>query len=156
MKFNAIAILTVFQVLVKADEAATAAAAAQCGDLGVLSFNAKDLPDGVNASDVRNCAEHPLGNGNMLKRDNDNETTTESRGLDLLSPRDCYDKAPYGCTDGYCWKACGSAGDGKWCWTANNGGLGSWITCKTYNDCGGSALYACGKGLNCKTCGCSC
>ncbi|KAL2846342.1 hypothetical protein BJX68DRAFT_268806 [Aspergillus pseudodeflectus] len=39
---------------------------AECGALGVMTFDPADLPDGVLPSDVRKCHDHPLGrNGNL-------------------------------------------------------------------------------------------
>lgn len=146
-------------------------AAAECGDLGVLSVVEADLPAGVNRAEVRTCLEHPLKGaherhaGSLAPLDNAQIEAAVSAydrrlasaptpELGALEARACYYEAPYGCSDGYCWKACGSAGDGKWCWTANNLGWGSWITCHTYNDCG-STTYSCGQG-GCDACGCSC
>ena len=41
--------------------AATSNAAAECGALGVMNYDAKDLPEDVAPEDVRLCADHPLG-----------------------------------------------------------------------------------------------
>lgn len=36
-------------------------AAEECGDLGVMEVDPKDLPEGVTMADVRLCREHPVG-----------------------------------------------------------------------------------------------
>ncbi|PLB47060.1 hypothetical protein P170DRAFT_412582 [Aspergillus steynii IBT 23096] len=38
-----------------------AAAEAQCGSLGVMRIDPAELPEGVRMTDVRMCADHPLG-----------------------------------------------------------------------------------------------
>ncbi|RAL15125.1 uncharacterized protein BO97DRAFT_403750 [Aspergillus homomorphus CBS 101889] len=38
-----------------------AAAKAECGSLGVMMIDPAELPEGVTMSDVRMCADHPLG-----------------------------------------------------------------------------------------------
>jgi hypothetical protein len=38
-----------------------AAAEAECGSLGVMRIDPAELPEGVMVSDVRMCADHPLG-----------------------------------------------------------------------------------------------
>ncbi|RMJ21856.1 hypothetical protein PHISP_07278 [Aspergillus sp. HF37] len=37
-------------------------AAEECGDLGVMEVDPKDLPEGVTMADVRLCRERPVGN----------------------------------------------------------------------------------------------
>ncbi|KAM0256816.1 hypothetical protein ACHAQJ_004768 [Trichoderma viride] len=37
-----------------------------CGELGVMKFNASELPSDVSAGDVRMCAEHPHGRNRSL------------------------------------------------------------------------------------------
>ncbi|CEL01997.1 hypothetical protein ASPCAL01573 [Aspergillus calidoustus] len=161
---------------------------AECGALGVMTFDPADLPDGVLPSDVRKCRDHPLGRNRSLESgslappaaikgslynstsDTDTEaeaetdtnrdtTPVETRSdLDLdLDPEvnlnvgtreqaACEWKAEYGCPgSGYCWKTCGK--QGEWCWTATKGGIGSWITCSTWRDCG-THTYACARGLS--------
>ncbi|KAF9534046.1 hypothetical protein CPB83DRAFT_728072, partial [Crepidotus variabilis] len=49
----------------------------------------------------------------------------------------CWYDSQIGCTGGYCWKVCGN--NGEWCWTANNGGVGSLISCSNWQDCSFSA-----------------
>ncbi|KAK2002766.1 hypothetical protein LX36DRAFT_687969 [Colletotrichum falcatum] len=124
---------------------ADARVAAICGDLGVLTFEDGKLPDGVSPGDVRMCAGHPNG---------------QVRVLDPLQGASaCYYTAPYGCSGGYCWKACGETiGDGRWCWTAGDGGIGPWSKCSTYVDCGTNpSTQACGVGcIKPNQCGCSC
>ncbi|KAF2664965.1 hypothetical protein BT63DRAFT_428917 [Microthyrium microscopicum] len=109
--------------------------ASACGTLGVMP-----VPEGLNAFDVRACAEHPL----------DNVVNLGAR--DLSAQETCWFGKQVGCTGGYCWKVCDSGG--KWCWTAKNGGHGDWWTCAKDNDCQEGGDYACGIG--CSKCGCSC
>ena len=40
-----------------------AAAEAECGSLGVMRIDPAELPEGVTMTDVRMCADHPLGPG---------------------------------------------------------------------------------------------
>ncbi|PWY76124.1 hypothetical protein BO94DRAFT_538503 [Aspergillus sclerotioniger CBS 115572] len=140
---------------------------AECGDLDIMAVSKADLPEGVSPSDVRKCKDHPLGRNRSLEGaslapqdDIDpslsiNTTATsevEARSdLNTLGERSCYSAAPYGCSKGYCWKACGE--NGEWCWTARKAGVGAWYTCSTYKDCG-TTTYACGVG--CPSCGCGC
>ncbi|CEI69446.1 hypothetical protein FVEN_g6969 [Fusarium venenatum] len=35
-----------------------------CGRLGPMTWNPKDLPEGVDVSQIRMCADHPAGAGN--------------------------------------------------------------------------------------------
>ncbi|KAK6811622.1 hypothetical protein RU639_012522 [Aspergillus parasiticus] len=39
------------------------AAEAECGSLGVMRIDPAELPEGVTMTDVRMCADHPLGPG---------------------------------------------------------------------------------------------
>ena len=148
--------------------AAVSNAAAECGDLGVMpSYRAEEIPKGVVAEEIRTCANHPLGRerhldtASLAPKEADEREPSEinftpadavKSEANVLEERTCEYDAPYGCSKGYCWKVCG--GGGEWCWTAANGGLGSWLTCTTWNDCG-QITYACGRGL-CDDCGCSC
>ena len=142
-------------------------AATECGDLGVMTVDPNTLPEGMKTIDVRKCADHPIGKNRegvwqslapieeFEKREL--SSPADIKRASLLAPRAeqaCYYNAGLGCSGGYCWKACGQPGDGKWCWTAAGDGSGNWLTCKTYNDCNGNA--ACGKGIGCSSCGCSC
>ncbi|PLB47061.1 hypothetical protein P170DRAFT_438773 [Aspergillus steynii IBT 23096] len=146
----------------------------ECGDLGVMTVDPADLPAGVAPSDVRKCLDHPLGRNRHVKGASlapldavdasfyngtgDTDTSpVEARvdGLDgALEKRACYKDAPYGCSGGYCWKACGDMNKGEWCWTAAKDGLGAWMKCSTWQHCG-TTSYACGKG-GCQACGCGC
>lgn len=138
---------------------AAAADAMACRDLGgVMRIKSSELPEGVSVSDVRKCVEHPHGRQRILDKASlapfeANSTLAERVPLDLeeRDAQKCYNAAPYGCDGGYCWKSCGKKG--QWCWTAHKGGLGSWIKCKTFHDCG-QATYACGRGG--ASGGCSC
>lgn len=146
---------------------------AECGDLGVMTVDPADLPVGVAPSDVRKCLDHPLGRNRPVKGASlaplddvddsfyddmvDEDTSpveTRADGLGALRERGCKKEAPYGCAGGYCWKACGNMNIGEWCWTAKKGGIGGWIQCTRWQDCG-TKTYACGKG-GCLSCGCSC
>ncbi|KAJ7232483.1 hypothetical protein B0H12DRAFT_1145201 [Mycena haematopus] len=123
-------------------------AADECGALGVLEVP-DVLPEGVNPTDIRTCAGHPLEvNGTRANRD----------GFQGLAARACVTDATLGCTVengvGYCWKVCGTGG--QWCWTASNGGYGGWDTCISAKDCGtDNNEFGCGAG-GCDSCGCSC
>lgn len=33
----------------------------ECGRLGVMKIDLSELPEGVDPSEIRNCADHPLG-----------------------------------------------------------------------------------------------
>ncbi|KAL4901519.1 hypothetical protein BDW74DRAFT_84033 [Aspergillus multicolor] len=161
----------------RAVEGEDAARIVECGDLDVMRVSAADLPAGVSPIDVRKCLDHPLGRNRHVKGASlaplnavepsffnngtvNTGTDTDTSPADLearssaLQERACYKDAPYGCSGGYCWKACGNTDKGEWCWTANKAGLGSWITCSKWQDCG-TATYACGRG-GCPSCGCSC
>ncbi|RBQ76052.1 hypothetical protein FVER14953_12459 [Fusarium verticillioides] len=146
-----------------------AGAVAICDDLGILNIAPGDLPEGVAPSELRLCADHPMGRNRTLdplegaslapmeEEDLDPDTTaTPSAGL--FEERACYDKAPYGCSRGYCWKQCGASRSGKWCWTASGMGGGPWRTCDKYENCG-TNKFTFGCGSNCwvsRSCGCSC
>lgn len=143
--------------------ATDAKAAAECGDLGVMTIDLSTLSDSMNASDVRQCREHPEGrnrDGSSLApiEEFEKRDPADIKRASLLAPREaqaCEYSAGLGCSRrGYCWKACGSPGDGKWCWTAAGDGSGAWLTCNTYADCNPNAQ--CGKGTGCLSCGCSC
>ncbi|KAI1416863.1 hypothetical protein F5Y13DRAFT_204254 [Hypoxylon sp. FL1857] len=158
MRFNvSIALLAAQATGIFAAGASTAsqATAAECGDLGVMKYDQAELPHDVQASDVRKCANHPLkgherakGQGSLAPK---NAADSSHDNATIAQPRDCSYDAPYGCYEGYCWKACGDPGE--WCWTARKAGFGSWYKCDTYKDCG-TLTYACGK--HCDSCGCSC
>ncbi|KAL6858135.1 hypothetical protein ACO1O0_005588 [Amphichorda felina] len=139
MKFTIVTLLA----LNAAGVFASPAAKDVCGDLGVMEVDLSNLPEGVDPTKIRTCADHPS------KLSSENEENSP-----LLAKRDCwYGKTP-GCSkDGWCYKSCGDAGSGQWCWAAENGGLGDWISCSSDSQC--SQNMACGKG-NCDACGCSC
>ena len=142
-----------------------AALVEECGDLGVL-----EVPEGADASEYRKCANHPLGenprkywqslapiDAEFVKRDAlANPVDLKGANIFDRAAQACYYQAGLGCSGGYCWKACATPGDGKWCWTAGGDGGGPWLTCGSYSDC--SSGSSCGK--NCKpgnkACGCSC
>lgn len=122
-----------------------------CGSLGLMVPDGAKLPAGVNASDVRKCAEHPLGRqagpGGLVKR---------GGGCGGTGGKES------GCSEGFCWKDCHGIdviigqNFGAWCWTARGDeGFGNWYPCTRDSDCKPS--YACGKaimGTYCGLCGC--
>ncbi|KAF8188471.1 hypothetical protein K438DRAFT_1594301 [Mycena galopus ATCC 62051] len=131
--------------------------AEQCGDLGVMNISAIDLAAiGITPQDVRTCAGHPEGDAHPM---DDSRRGGAQNGTLALTPVDdaCYYQAGLGCSkNGYCWSACGTPGDGQWCWLAYGAGYGSWQTCTTYADCGGITT-ACGAGCFATGyCGCGC
>ncbi|KAL2809078.1 hypothetical protein BJX63DRAFT_445530 [Aspergillus granulosus] len=85
-----------------------------------------DLPAGVAPSDVRKCLDHPLGQNRHVKGASlapldavdasfynstvDIDTSPMEARSDGLGARGTasYKDAPYGCSSGYCWKACGT------------------------------------------------
>ncbi|RDA86919.1 hypothetical protein CP532_1846 [Ophiocordyceps camponoti-leonardi (nom. inval.)] len=125
--------LAVFQVAGVLASPTESSAQAECGLLGVMKIDLTKLPTGVDPNDIRKCAEHPLRHS--------------------LNRRDCWFGDQAGCSKGYCYRNCGTGGSGQWCWSASNGGLGGWITCKKNSDC--NINMSCGIG-GCKSCGCSC
>jgi len=158
--------------------APTEDAAAECGDLGVMSIPNRLLA-GVNPAEVRKCLEHPLAHSEpspyppqppptradlwaTVAVDLSIESGPESSVVvaraevtaDLV-PRACFFGDQYGCSGGYCWKRCGL--QGEWCWLAYNAGYGAWTKCFRAADCVGFAQPEpdCGKG-GCDACGCSC
>ncbi|KAL5092916.1 hypothetical protein Trisim1_000648 [Trichoderma cf. simile WF8] len=132
-----------------------------CGDLEVMKMDVNQLPTGISPDSVRMCEEHPLNQdgidildgASLAPADVSQRGVTSALPLYFGVKRACYYAAPYGCTRGYCWKACDD--DGKWCWTASQGGYGNWATCKTFEDCGlDDDDFGCGK--RCQRCGCGC
>ncbi|KAK1712028.1 hypothetical protein BDP67DRAFT_592438 [Colletotrichum lupini] len=116
---------------------APATTAERCGSLGVMTYTAASLDTsaaggtGVHPAQIRTCQDHPLG--------------PVPRPEHAVGPH-------YGCSGGYCYKACD--GNGRWCWTARNRGYGDWQTCDTNSDCANLDNVGCGKG--CASCGCGC
>ncbi|KAE8154231.1 hypothetical protein BDV25DRAFT_126703 [Aspergillus avenaceus] len=148
-------------------------AVVECGDLEVMTVDPADLPEGVSLSDVRKCRNHPLGRNRYVKGASmapldavdaafyngtvgaeTSPVESLSDNLSSLEKRSCYKGAPYGCSGGYCWKACGNIEKGEWCWTAKKLGLGAWDKCSRWQDCG-TATFSCGRGA-CPSCGCGC
>ena len=128
----------------------------ECGDLGVMDFDVKDLPEGVKPEDVRKCRDHP----NSLSSPN-NHTNI----LAQSSRNSCYfGKQAIGCSNLYCWAKCSSNGQsvddkGEWCWLAGGGGFGPWQGCQTDLDCL-KTQDSTGCGVEtwwpCPACGCGC
>lgn len=160
MKFNIGLIAIALQVAgVLSIAAPDAAAAAECGPLGVMT-----VADGADPSQVRRCVDHPIGK----RRDHvwqslappeylEERSLADLKGRDIFASKEqeCYYDAGLGCSGGYCWRACGNKpGNGKWCWTAAGDGTGNWLTCIGYIQCNPHA--ACGKGNQCESCGCGC
>ncbi|KAF5177532.1 hypothetical protein FRX31_032882 [Thalictrum thalictroides] len=164
MKLNIIILFIAVQ-LAGIFAAAISNSAAECGSLAVMST--KHLPASINAADVRKCADHPLGHKrsgvqSLAPMSND-DLIVAAANVNLLASGEvqadaCYYDAPYGCSNGYCWKDCGPAGRGQWCWLAANGGAGDWTKCSTYDQCRVVPGADCGR--NCKqgsnACGCNC
>lgn len=118
----------------------------ECGGLGVFQVDLATLPVGVDATQLRPCANHPLG----LAKEAEAKAAA-AQGLEgNISAKACATNTK-GCEKGYCWRRCGTGG--SWCWAAKNDGWGDWITCKSANDC--TTSMACGQG-ECPACGCSC
>ncbi|KAK2732295.1 hypothetical protein CKAH01_02241 [Colletotrichum kahawae] len=106
-----------------------------------MSYTAGSMDEkGVDPSQIRKCKEHPLGS---------NPRPEGAHGWGK-----CWDVDPgeYGCSRGYCYRACD--GDGRWCWTARNRGYGLWKTCDARADCRVADDISCGRG--CRASGCSC
>ncbi|KAF5569347.1 hypothetical protein FPHYL_2162 [Fusarium phyllophilum] len=168
MKYNSTILVLAYSTLISAGPSTISGAEAVCGDLGILQVPPGNLPDGVEPSDLRLCADRPLVRNRTLDpakgaslaplEEGDIPDTTPTGASRLFQKRRCYYGAPYGCSDKYCWKSCGAKGSGKWCWTATAGGVGPWARCKSWEGCGTNGLqYGCGK--NCVlpgVCGCSC
>ncbi|KAF4216836.1 hypothetical protein CNMCM8980_007331 [Aspergillus fumigatiaffinis] len=134
----------------------------ECGSLGVMMYDPDALPEGATAADVRKCDGHPLGRhrptegASLAPWDAALELAPQSgaAGLETRAKNACYLDAPYGCSGGFCWKACGNTDRGEWCWTATLGGTGSYIACKRWQDCG-TFSYACSHGIS-PAAGCGC
>ncbi|KAJ4137212.1 hypothetical protein NW768_002794 [Fusarium equiseti] len=81
-------------------------AAAVCGDLGILNIAPGDLPEGVEPSELRLCADHPMGRNRtldpaegaslapMTEEEDLEPDTTPAAGASLFEERACYYKAP--------------------------------------------------------------
>ncbi|KAK1544858.1 hypothetical protein CPAR01_02360 [Colletotrichum paranaense] len=155
---------------------APATTAEQCGSLGVMTYTAASLDtsaaggNGVDPAQIRTCQDHPLGPAPRPEHavgprpapaDNKvgggaNSTTVNRWGWGWGwwhggggGWGNCWDVDPgdYGCSGGYCYKACD--GDGRWCWTARNRGYGDWQTCDRDSDCANLDNVGCGKGFYC-------
>lgn len=153
-----LSIVGLFAASAAASPASTdAALKKECGSLGVMKLDISEM-EGVDPTQIRHCAEHPLGgqgpSKDMAERDISEVDSHDETGLVDLSARSCYTGSLLGgCYQGYCWKKCDVLTSGHWCWTAFNNGAGAWHTCTTDIQC--ILTEACGAG-NCKSCGCSC
>ncbi|KAG7097998.1 hypothetical protein E1B28_005306 [Marasmius oreades] len=148
MQLSQLAFLVILHTAMAQVNVPSAADIAECGELGVLTYNLTDLPEGVDPKSVRKCAGHPglpQITPEIAARDGAPVST-------ILGKRSCwYGTNPYGCSSGFCWKSCGS--DGEWCFTAQNDGWGAYNTCNTNFDC--NEDMTCAQG-DCAGCGCSC
>ncbi|KAF6825845.1 hypothetical protein CPLU01_10042 [Colletotrichum plurivorum] len=148
---------------------APAASAEKCGDLGLMTFADGSLEKDVDPAQIRACKEHPLPNPRPEGAIGPHPVSDTQEVADNLTVANywgwrggkhpgwgyCWkaDPGEYGCSRGYCYKACDDSG--RWCWTARNRGYGSWKTCDSRADCRVDATDGgCGRG--CKACGCSC
>ncbi|KAL5609732.1 hypothetical protein FOVSG1_004413 [Fusarium oxysporum f. sp. vasinfectum] len=168
MKYNSAILVLAYSTLISAVSSTISGAETVCGDIGILQIAPGTLPDGVEPSDLRLCADHPLGRNQTLDpaegaslaplEEGDIPDTTPTGASRLFQKRRCYYKAPYGCSDKYYWKSYSEKGSGKWCWTATAGGVGPWARCMKWEGYGTNGLqHDCGK--NCvlpSVCGCSC
>lgn len=129
--------------------------ALECGNLGVMTLSDADRAVGLNAADIRKCADHPLGRHRDLAESSQPPMDVGRSVPPELTAREgfaCEYSAPYGCSKGYCWKVCGSGGE--WCWTTVGNPRSAWKTCGNWRDC--SQGLSCGEGVGCGSCGCSC
>ncbi|OAA70175.1 hypothetical protein LEL_09991 [Akanthomyces lecanii RCEF 1005] len=164
MKSVSILHLIVTAALLPANVLSQLSAEEICGDLGVLTITAEELSKVDDKGALRMCADHPLGRNRTLDVTGGASLAPWSEGESAsdnnpLQSRACKREAPYGCADGYCWKACGDKRKGYWCWTAGNWGKGGWNKCKRWQNCqpNDDANFGCGR--NCRrpgVCGCSC
>ncbi|KAK4172603.1 hypothetical protein QBC36DRAFT_337493 [Triangularia setosa] len=151
----------------------TARLTAECGELGVMTYNMTALPDYIDLGAIRkwyvsffffiiitvfslsvnsflsdHSADHPF----RLTQLKD----PQPQKREILEKRVCYYDKPYGCGRGNrCFQQCGS---GQWCWLAANHGMGDWISCSSDSQCNSvNTDWGCGVGdKDCKACGCSC
>ncbi|KAH7242612.1 hypothetical protein BKA59DRAFT_530383 [Fusarium tricinctum] len=145
--------------------------AAVCGDLGILNISPGELPEGVEPSDLRLCADHPMGRNRtvdpnegaslapMEEEDEENSETTPTPSASLFEEKSCWYASPYGCSRGYCWKNCGPERSGRWCWVATQLGAGPWKRCTSWEDCSALKIKGsfCAKGcVISSSCGCGC
>lgn len=161
MKLQTNLLLAAFASVALAAAVPDVDAVAKCGSLEVMKYDPQSLPDGVAPSDVRMYADHPMGRERSDTSDAPVDAYIDTSALEYsnpleLQPRACSTHAPYGFSDGYCWKVCNSKFG--WCWTAFGRGFGSWRTCRSHKDCGtNNVTHTCARG--CKDpglCGCSC
>ncbi|KAM5359904.1 hypothetical protein ACJZ2D_014107 [Fusarium nematophilum] len=62
-----------------------ACAKAICGDLGIINIDPSQLPEGIEPSDLRLCADHPLGRNRTLDPENGASLARWKRGYLTLS-----------------------------------------------------------------------
>jgi hypothetical protein len=132
---------------------------AECGILGVM-----DVPEGFLESEVRHCREHPsfapdyaarLEKEAVLAaakhRGKHRHAFTDYAATDVsrAEPLSCWSGSKqYGCTDGYCWRACGSTGNR--CWLAADSKGGAQLSCSVDEQCTWD-IGVCSEGV-CETC----
>ncbi|KAK0712213.1 hypothetical protein B0T21DRAFT_352453 [Apiosordaria backusii] len=122
---------------------------AECGPLGVMTYNETALPDFIDRNAIRKCVDHPSSTLQV-------ESSSQKNPL---QKRVCYYDKPYGCGRGNrCFQQCGVSGSGQWCWLAANHGMGDWVGCSLDEQCNSvNTDWGCGVGgQDCKACGCSC
>ena len=107
-----------------------AAVEAECGALGVMEWDLKDLPEGTDTAALRKCKKHPseLGIGSPLRNgaeidENLDSSVGKKVSLESLAKREesLFDKREvcpvgqgrgsgwdydYGCDNGWCWRNC--------------------------------------------------
>ncbi|OQD86489.1 hypothetical protein PENANT_c007G03076 [Penicillium antarcticum] len=105
----------------------------ECGDLDVMTVDPLTSPRASPlATSGASLAPFDAVDASFYNSTVDTDTSpveARSDGLGALRERACYKDAPYGCSGGYYWKACGNTNKGEWCWTAAKAGLGAWIKC---------------------------
>ncbi|EXM14986.1 hypothetical protein RAB80_006732 [Fusarium oxysporum f. sp. vasinfectum] len=100
MKYNSAILVLAYSTLISAVSSTISGAKTVCGDLGILQITPENLPDGVEPSDLRLCADHPLGRNRTLDpvegaslaplEEGDIPDTTPTGASRLSQKRRCY------------------------------------------------------------------
>ncbi|KAH7486445.1 hypothetical protein IWW34DRAFT_779901 [Fusarium oxysporum f. sp. albedinis] len=100
MKYDSAILVLAYSTLISAVSSTIPGAEAVCGDLGILQATPGSLPDGVEPSDLRLCADHPLGRNRTLDsaegaslapfEEGDVPDTTPTGASKLFQKRRCY------------------------------------------------------------------